>query len=512
MNQPSSAPSADIALLLEGTFPYVAGGVSSWVHQLIEFFPEYRFAIVFIGGRRRDYGKQIYKLPANVVHMEEHFLHDDTQAPPKCPHARTINDYSQLEQLHDAFRHGDCTRMRALMESALPHMHEAGRYGEAAFLDSPEAWRMITEQYERHCTDPSFTDYFWTVRLIHRPIWQLEAISRSMVSARVYHTISTGYAGFLGALARYRGRGRLLLSEHGIYTKERKIDLLQSVWLRDNRSLLERNPAEVGYLRELWIRFFQTLGRFCYEAADDITSLYDGNRLQQIRDGAPAEKIQVIPNGIKLPRFRPLREERTTAVPAVVALIGRVVPIKDIKTFIRAIYTARQSMPQLRGLVIGPEDEEPDYAQECRELVSRLGLEDGLDFLGRRKIDELLPSIGIIALSSISEGLPLVLLEGFAAGIPAVATDVGSCRMLIEGGSPQDRALGAAGSVVPIANPQRMSEAWINLFTHPEAWQAAQAAAIARAETYYDEMHMRAGFHSLYESLVHESLETTGQS
>ena len=57
-----TADRADIALLLEGTFPYVSGGVSSWVNQIIRAFPEYRFAIVFLGSRREDYGDP--KIPA----------------------------------------------------------------------------------------------------------------------------------------------------------------------------------------------------------------------------------------------------------------------------------------------------------------------------------------------------------------------------------------------------------------------------------------------------------------
>ena len=50
------AKEADIALLLEGTYPYVSGGVSSWVNQIIRAFPEYRFALVFIGSQPKDYG------------------------------------------------------------------------------------------------------------------------------------------------------------------------------------------------------------------------------------------------------------------------------------------------------------------------------------------------------------------------------------------------------------------------------------------------------------------------
>ena len=69
------ARQADIALLLEGTFPYVSGGVSSWVDQIIRAFPELRFAIVFIGSRREDYEDMKYRLPDNVVHLEAHYLY-----------------------------------------------------------------------------------------------------------------------------------------------------------------------------------------------------------------------------------------------------------------------------------------------------------------------------------------------------------------------------------------------------------------------------------------------------
>ena len=69
---------------------------------------------------------------------------------------------------------------------------------------------------------------------------------------------------------------------------------------------------------------------------------------------------------------------------------------------------------------------------------------------GFRKVEDIFRKIGILVLTSISEALPLVILEGFANGVPAVATDVGSCRELIEGGRPEDKELGMAGAVVPI--------------------------------------------------------------
>src|SRR5690606_12667889 len=214
------------------------------------------------------------------------------------------------------------------------------------------------------------------------------------------------------------------------------------------RGVFEKDTNKVGYLQDLWVRFFEALGRLCYDAAEDIVSLYEGNRLRQIHDGASREKTHVIPNGITVSRFASLRAQRGNDIPKVAAFIGRVVPIKDVKTFIRAIYVASRSMPDLEGWIIGPDGEDQLYAQECRDLVVTLGLQGKVRFMGMQRVDDFLPRIGLAALSSISEGQPLVILEAFAAGVPVVSTDVGCCRSLVEGKDEEDRALGKAGAVV----------------------------------------------------------------
>ena len=75
------AERVDVMLLLEGTFPYVSGGVSSWVNQIVRGFPELTFGAVFIGSRRSDYGEMKYALPDNLVHLECHYMHE-FPAPP----------------------------------------------------------------------------------------------------------------------------------------------------------------------------------------------------------------------------------------------------------------------------------------------------------------------------------------------------------------------------------------------------------------------------------------------
>lgn len=497
------APAVDIALLLEGTFPYVSGGVSSWVDKIIRAFPQYTFGLVFIGSRREDYNEPVYEIPDNVIHFEAHFIQEAGSDEPVrgCPGSRRA--FERVACLHDHLREpGEHGAIARLMRELMPEMADGGALDERQFLHSEASWKLLGDSYEKFCTDPSFTDYFWTVRIMHRPIWQLARISETLVPAKIYHTISTGYAGFLGALMRFRTGSPLLVSEHGIYSKERRIDLLQSQWISDNRSVFEKDITQPGYLQSLWVRFFMSLGRVCYEAADEIVSLFDGNRTRQIQDGAEAGKTHVIPNGISIGRFLPLRDKRPPQVPPVVGFIGRVVPIKDVKTFIRAMFIASRSMPELEGWIIGPQGEDPGYVQECQDLVASLGIQDNVKFLGMQRVDDFLPRIGIMALSSVSEGLPLVVLEAFAAGVPVLSTDVGACRPLIEGSGPDDRELGAAGAVVPIANPDLFAQAVIDLLGQPQVWEAAQRAAIARVERYYTDTIMEDSYRSLYETLM----------
>ena len=297
---------------------------------------------------------------------------------------------------------------------------------------------------------------------------------------------------------RQARRRPLILSEHGIYTKERKIDLFKSEWIRDNRNVFQRDPTELSYFRQLWIRFFEWMGRFCYDAADPIVALYENNRLRQIADGAAAGRTQNIPNGINLGRFAPLRALRPASPPPVLCLIGRVVPIKDVKTFIRAMRRVVNQMPQAEGWIAGPEDEDAAYAQECRHLAENLGIAEQVKFLGFQKVENLMPKIGLTVLSSISEALPLVILEGYAAGVPTVSTDVGSCRQLVEGLDAADRALGVSGAIVNIADPQALADAALALLKDDAAWQAASLAGIARVERYYTDDMMFGRYRKVY--------------
>lgn len=494
------ADSVDVLLLLEGTFPYVAGGVSSWVNQIIRGFPDIRFGAIFIGSRREDYGQMRYALPENLVHLDTFYLFDPQNKPAAKPVKAHPDIMPLVERMHELFKtdlsHSDCPAMFSrLMDEAGP----GGKLSQDVFLHSTAAWEFIKKSYRRYSTDPSFVDYFWTIRTIHTPFWRLREAALRCPQARIYHAVSTGYAGILGAFLKHRNPRPFMLSEHGIYVKERKIDLYQAQWIKDNRNVFEHDPSQISYFRQLWIHFFEHLGYLTYQAADDIVALYEANRQHQLLGGAPPERTCNIPNGIHVENFAPLRAQRPAMPPPVLCLIGRVVTIKDIKTFIRAMRSVVNRLPGAEAWIAGPLDEDPGYADECRELVKFLGLEDCVKFLGFQQMTELLPKVGLVVLSSISEGLPLVILEGFAAGVPALATDVGSCRQLVFGLPGEDEALGPSGRIVRIADPEALANAALELLTDAEAWQQASRAAIRRVENYYTQDLMFGRYRSLYE-------------
>lgn len=492
----------DITLLLEGTYPFIRGGVSSWVHQIITGLPDYSFSLVFLGGDPAHYGEQQYRLPENVKHLECHYLMD-TRAPHK-PTARRGNAEAFRHQraLHDKFRAGTPVPPDVLHE-VFRSLGTRKGISHEDFLYSEESWAMIGDSYQKFCTEPSFVDYFWTIRIMHSPLFQLSDIARKLPDTGMVHSISTGYAGLLGAMVSEQRGIPFALSEHGIYTKERKIDLSQAEWIRDPSDQVSANiNDQLGYIRRLWIRFFEALGRLTYQQADPIVSLYRGNRDRQLADGAEPERTRIIPNGIDPTRFEAARAARPEAIPKVLGLVGRVVPIKDIKTFIRAMRSVCEVVPDAEGWIVGPEDEDPVYVSECRELVESLGLEGQVRFLGFQNVNDILPKLGLMVLTSISEALPLVILEAHAAGLPCLATDVGACRELLEGMSPEDQALGRSGSVVPIADPEATAREAIRLLLDERLWYQAQKAGLERVQRYYTLESMYGAYREVYDEAL----------
>ena len=493
------SPTRDITLLLEGTYPFVRGGVSGWVQQLIEGLPEFSFSLVYLGAERATQGEMRYTLPPNVRELHCHYLMDGAELRELKERPGDCEFFAGSAQLHDWFRSPEGEPDPAWLNRVVLQKDQKPGDPGRDFFRSKAAWQQISDSYNRHCPNASFQSYFWSVRNMHTPLLKLAAIARTIPSSRVYHSVSTGYAGLLGAMLRQRTGSPLILSEHGIYTKERKIEL-QSMFLREQQGWFTPVPdLGMEHHNQAWVRLFEGIGRLVYLAADPIITLFEKNRDRQVRDGASRSRIRIIPNGVDLAQFAPLRARRPEQIPRVLGLIGRIVPIKDIKTFIRAIGVLSARLPDVEGWLIGPEEEDPGYAEECRALVQSLGLQERIRFKGFQKVEDMLPQLGLLVLTSISEAFPLVILESLASGLPVLATDVGACRELIDGKDADDRALGRAGDVLSIVDHDALARAAYALLTDSVRWSAAQQAGIDRVERYYQQSRVIDSYRDIYQ-------------
>jgi glycosyltransferase involved in cell wall biosynthesis len=331
--------------------------------------------------------------------------------------------------------------------------------------------------------------------------------------AKVYHTLCTGFGGLFLAKAYAETGKPCITTEHGIYTNERRIEISLAEWLDDMKAMnlsVDVNIFERD-LKDYWSDMFSGYSKLCYNASTKIITLFEGNRTLQIADGADPEKIEIIPNGIDYASYSKC-SRKSKGKPSI-ALIGRVVPIKDVKTYIRAIGYLSKSISGLEAYIIGSTDDDPVYYEECLDLIEKSSLQNVITFTGKVDVKEFYPKIDVIVLSSLSEGQPLVILEAGAAGIPCVATNVGACREMIEGRA--EEFLGDkkrdGGVIVPLANPLEISKAAYRLLTDEEYYAECSKNIQERVKTHYEEKDQEKAYKNIYDTLILESMSKLQQ-
>ena len=208
--------------------------------------------------------------------------------------------------------------------------------------------------------------------------------------------------------------------------------------------------------------------------------------------------FQVIHNGIDPLQFDniPGKTEEDEGFINIGAVL-RVTPIKDVKTMIRAFAFANEKLENLRLWIMGPSDEDEEYAEECFELVEQQKI-PGVYFTGRVDVTKYLGRMDFTILTSISEGQPLTILESYAAKKPVIATDVGNCRGLIFG---EDDDFGPAGILTHIMNVTEISEAIIELSLSPKKREEMGENGYKRVVSRYQLHQMRNKYEELYENI-----------
>jgi glycosyltransferase involved in cell wall biosynthesis len=131
---------------------------------------------------------------------------------------------------------------------------------------------------------------------------------------------------------------------------------------------------------------------------------------------------------------------------------------------------------------------------ECRQLVETLQVSDVI-FTGEVRIKDYIARMDIILLSSVSEGMPLAVLEAMASSKPCVTTDVGSCRELLQG---LDDGIGPAGIVVPVMHYDQMASAIINLSKNRNLRDEMGRNGLSRANAAYTREKFIESYRMLY--------------
>ncbi len=427
-----------ICMIAEGSYPYVTGGVSSWIQMLISWMSEHEFVVCSIGAQEKEKGQYNYKIPENVVEIREVFLDRSIKRPDRWGIRLGIKpNERQLIIEHLMGEEVDWNDLFSVfIRYSYVSVHE--------FLMSRDFYDISEEVCIKKYPLVPFTSFYWSLRSMIIPI--LFVIQQGIPQADLYHSASGGYAGLLGSLGKFLYKKPFVLTEHGIYTREREEEIIKSQWIR-------------GYFKEVWIDYFYSLSRCAYKNADKVISLFERNKEIQVELGCDEKKIHIIPNGIQANNFINLCPKDSSDDYINVGAVVRVVPIKDIKTMIHSFAIAKESYKKIRYYIMGPFDEDMEYYKECKQLVENLALKE-LIFTGRVNVAEYLGKMDILVLSSISEGQPLAILEGMASHKPFVVTDVGSCRELIYGNGDD---YGEAGIVVPVMDYEKMGKAIVKL-------------------------------------------------
>lgn len=250
-------------------------------------------------------------------------------------------------------------------------------------------------------------------------------------------------------VGKYLHNGKLIVTEHGIYHREREIEIMKLTSIKE-------------IYKKSWIEIFKLISETAYRECDVLTTLFEKNQLFQLELNANFEKMCVISNGIDIKKFSEIKHKEHEGFN--IGLVGRVVPIKDIITAIKAFYTFSKEFKDTKLYIIGPTDEDEDYYNRCIELVQLLELDEKVIFTGKVNVLDYYEIIDVLLISSVSEGQPLVQLEAMACGIPVVVTNVGNCPEIAL--DPD----GQSGFVVEPKDHNAMAEKLKELAVNKQLW------------------------------------------
>ncbi|RJQ76308.1 DUF3492 domain-containing protein [Pseudonocardiaceae bacterium YIM PH 21723] len=486
----------EIALVTEGTYPHSFGGVSVWADQLVQGLPQHDFRIVALVSTGRE--PVVWELPKNVCALDLVPLWGHQAGADRIPRRSRSWFRSLFKQLLDSLLDttDEQAAQRSFEEALQGLFHYAQLEDLGAAMRSEEPVKLLCTAWQRlwpaqdskrhivsdssHVDDPTVPGEPPTVRDALAAVELLEhalrPLSKPVVHSDVVHCVTNGLAVLVGLAAKWSFGTPLIVTEHGIYLRERYLEMKRSPY---------RWPVKA-----LNMAFSRRLCSLAYRAADLVAPGNQYNARWETRLGADPKNIQTVYNGVDPAAFPLAGAEPETPT---LSWAGRIDPIKDLETLIRAFGMVRQEIPGAKLRIFGgtPKGGQA-YAQKCKDLAADLGIADVVAFEGR--VDEIRDAYAagnVVVLSSISEGFPYTLIEAMTSGRATVSTDVGGVS----------EAVADTGLVVPPKDPKSMAQACVSLLNDPEQRAVFGEAARKRALELFTVDKAIGTFHDIYTGL-----------
>lgn len=469
---PDAARGLRIALLAEGCYPFVTGGVSTWCDQLVRGMPEHTFEVVAVSATGREAAG--LELPDNVAGLTNVALWG-RRPRSRRRRASTRAVLRAYRGLLEAML--DATVAPEEFTGRLRELFELAQRGDlTAALQSEPALRVLVEVWESlpHPAPLSMRDALDATDLVEH---FLRPLSAPVVQADLCHAVSNGLPALLALGAKWRHGTPLVMSEHGVYLRERYLAFqdIRYSW-----------PVKVVLLA-----LFRRLCWTAYAAADLVVPVNVYNQRWEVRHGADPDAIATAYNGVSAQSYPAAPEE--PAVPTV-GWVGRIDPLKDLHTLVRAFALLRQRRPDAVLRLFGPTPVGNEwYEQELRELVAELDLADMVTFEGPvRPVTSAYHASTVVVLTSISEGLPYTVMEAMMCRRATVSTDVGGVLEVV----------GETGLVVPPRDPQAVADACESLLADSELRERLAGQARSRALELFQLDRMLSTFSDIYLDVV----------
>ena len=252
--------------------------------------------------------------------------------------------------------------------------------------------------------------------------------------------------------------------------------------------------------RRLFGRMSAVAERWSVRNASRIIAVSESVRRHWIGQGIHAGQIVVVPNGVPAPQSVVQRSG-----PKEIWTIGTVAlfrPRKGMEVLLQALAALRDAQRTVRLRVIG-RFETPEYEAEIRELAVRLGIEESIDWAGfASDVYGQLARCDVLVLPSVlAEGLPMVVLEGMACGVPVVATQVDGTIDVLR--HEVNGLLATPGDSKSLAGELE------RLITGEIDWQVLRDRARSDYEKYYSDHSMASGIAEVYWQIL-DAAKTAG--